>query len=131
MERMTRIGDHLVHHQAIETALMATGVPDLNMCFGGTEVWVECKRCFHWKPAISEFQVGWLLRRARAGGRCFVMTRRLGQMREGPYDEIWIHRGSDSPRLRAGGLRAVEPLLRCHGPVENWCWESIGQVLVK
>jgi hypothetical protein len=116
-----------VHWVPIESALTASGIPDLYGRWRGRAVWVECKATAHWAlPSLTEFQVGFALQEVRAGGRSLVATRRR---RADLYDELWVHDGSDAPRLRASGLRAAEPLLRCVGGPGAWDWDAVGRVL--
>ena len=87
----------VVHWTPLETAATVSGVPDLNGCWRGHEVWVECKATAHWAVSVSEFQVGWHRRRARAGGSTFVLVRRrLGSAtaRRGAFDELWLVPGT-------------------------------------
>src|SRR5215213_7651185 len=87
------IPDHLpqVHFQRIETGGTGRGVPDLNGCWGGTEFWIENKHTAGWcvpRDKMRAEQVGWLERRARAGGRVFLAVRQTGRRR----DDLWLLR---------------------------------------
>lgn len=116
------------HWVPIESSLTASGIPDLLGTCRGRTTWVECKATSGWKPVITEFQVGFLLREVRAGGYALVLTRRRSPRRLAA-DELWVHRGEDAPRLRAGGLRAAPPLLVCgEGPIA-WQWDRVGAAL--
>lgn len=101
---------HLKPHadmQAVETGLIAAGVPDLNYCASGREGWIEMKQTDGWAVTLRPEQVGWLCRRARAGGRVFVAVRRWhdGGPRRGPaVDDLWLLRGKYAPDLKTGGL---------------------------
>jgi Holliday junction resolvase len=90
---------HIVAHwQAIETGGTGKGVPDLNGCRGGVDVWIEMKRARHWTvPEMKPEQVGWIERRERNGGRVFVAVRRA-------HDELWLLKPG-AARLLIGGTR--------------------------
>jgi hypothetical protein len=126
------INDISVHHQPIETALMAAGVPDLNSCWRGQEFWIECKKTSGWTCPLSEFQVGWALRRIRAGGKVFIATRRCcpGGTRTEEADELWLHSGRNALVLRTDGLKAAAPLIVTTGGPNNWNWQRVGRILV-
>ena len=128
-ENLRVIDGDAVHWTPIETALTVSGVPDLEGCWRGVQVWPECKRATNWAMRINEFQVGWLRRRERAGGRTFVVVRRHGQARGTGYDEIWIYRGVNADILRLRGLRGHPPLLRLEGGPARWDWDRVGRVL--
>lgn len=118
---------------SIETALTASGVPDLWGCWRGRQAWVECKSTRALAlTSLTEFQVGFQLQLARAGGRGLVLTRRRhwGGPRLGPpVDELWVHDGAITPRLRADGLRAEGELLRAPGGPSEWPWERVGELV--
>lgn len=78
----------------------------------------------HWKTKIRPEQIGWHLRRARAGGRSFILTRRTC-WRPGCEDELWLHPGGSAAVLAAGGLRQVDPLLVSEGGPSEWDWEAL------
>ncbi len=97
---------------SIESGLTGAGIPDLNGCVGGCEFWVECKACTRWAVTVRPMQVGWPLRRARAGGRTFFAVRRrapAGPRRGDAVDELWLIRGSAAAELRDLGLRNNYP----------------------
>lgn len=120
------------HWQAIESGATGGGIPDANYCCGGCEGWVECK----WTPALAvKFrpeQVGWLSRRARAGGRVFVAVRRHCEAgpRRVARDELWLFRGADAALVRDGGLEGLaRPLgVWCHG-ASCWGWPEVEGLL--
>jgi len=117
--------------QPIETALTASGVPDIYGCWRGRHVWVECKRTAGWAIDMNEFQVGWLVRLARSGGRGFVAVRR--RCAAGPRrlaaDELWVVDNTSAPRLAAEGLRIVFPTLVTVSGPDAWDWDEFGRVL--
>ena len=75
----TLVRQHLpkdAHVQRIETGLTGKGVPDLNYCLHGKEIWVELKSIEGNKSQLSPFQIAWLHKRTKAGGNCFVLIRK-------------------------------------------------------
>lgn len=130
---------HLRQHadmQAVETGLIAAGVPDLNYCASGAEGWIEMKQTDGWAVTLRPEQVGWLCRRARAGGRVFVAVRRWhdGGPRRGPAaDELWLLAGRFAPDLKTMGLEwaSSSPALlgRWHGGPARWDWLAVLRAL--
>lgn len=120
----------------IETGLVASGVPDLNGCCGGIEFWVECKLTTAWAVEVRPMQVGWHLRRTRAGGRTWFAVRRrcTAGVHRSAADELWLIRGAAAARLRAGGLRGISPNddvagMWVGGPA-RWAWGEVAVHLV-
>lgn len=110
----------------IETGTTSQGVPDSEYCFsGGRQGHVEHKRTLAWAVVMRPEQIGWLLRRSRLGGRCFVAVRRINR----GDDELWLFAGVDAAKVGAGGLRAVDPLLLCTGGPDRWDWAAVERVL--
>lgn len=112
----------------IETGTTSQGVPDSEYCFpGGRQGHVEHKRTLGWTVGLDPEQVGWLTRRARLGGRCFVAIRQMGTKGR---DVLWIFRGADAGTLRAEGLRgSAQPLLVAEGGPDRWDWGRVRAVL--
>lgn len=127
--------EHLphMHWTPIETALTGSGVPDANSCYNGIEFWVEYKSTSGWSVVIRPEQVGWLYRRARAGGRCFVAVRRhsLGGVRSDPVDDLYIFPGASAPGLRTRTLRELEPLGLFSGGPGRWDWDGVQALLLR
>lgn len=61
------------HWQSLE-ALNAPGLPDVNICHQGLEVWLELKSGI--ETLIRPSQYAWGMKRSHplVGGRCFVVT---------------------------------------------------------
>lgn len=80
------------HRQRIET-VAGSGIPDLNMCYEGVEVWVETK-VVHSKTMVEvrPSQVAWHLQRHMHGGRTFFMIR--------VFRDIMLVQGKDAQLLR-------------------------------
>lgn len=113
--------------QAIETGFIAQGVPDMNYCFNGAEGWVENKVAHGWVVStLKPAQVGWALRRTRAGGRVFFAIRRAPK----GDDELWVVPGKMARELIDFGLRKIPPRYRfgAGGP-GKWGWEEVKTLL--
>jgi hypothetical protein len=117
------------HWNSIETTTIS-GVPDAEACFEGSQFWIEYKFTTGWTVGLRPEQIGWALRRARAGGRSFIAVRRTAIVREEKFDELYLFRGADAGRLAEGGLRAVEPLERWSGGPARWNWERVSDLLL-
>jgi len=119
-----------IHWLTVEN-VAEVGTPDLNGCYAGTEIWIECKRTAGWRIAITPQQIGWLLRRSRAGGRTFVAIRRraIRGAQRAAADELWIYRGADIAELR-NGLKALTPRGRWSGGPRTWDWAAIEALLL-
>ena len=73
------VKDHMpkeIHSQRIETGGTGKGVPDVNYCHEGKEVWIELKSIDGLKSELSPFQMAWLFNRSKVGGNCFVLIRK-------------------------------------------------------
>lgn len=121
-----------VHWQSIETALTGSGVPDANGCARGREFWVEFKITHGWAIDLAPFQVAWLARRTRAGGRTFVAVRRLvlAGVRRQEADELWLIEGRYGGTLRRAGLRGTPVLDIWDGGPTKWVWPSVSRHLL-
>lgn len=60
------------HWQPIETWLIAGGVPDMNACWQGREIWIETK--IHPRKPTDK-QLNWARLRTNEGGRCWFLTK--------------------------------------------------------
>lgn len=117
------------HWQRIETGGTGRGIPDINGCLDGVEVWVENKITDGWQVPLRPEQIGWIHRRARAGGRVFVLTRRTvvaGPRRGAAADDLYLHAGRDVVDLAQRGLQqGPRPLLHSSGGPARWNWASV------
>lgn len=66
----------MVHWQRIESGSTSQGIPDLNGCYQGHEVWLELKAK---RGVLSKWQINWARQRRDAGGRVF-MVKDLGDI---------------------------------------------------
>lgn len=62
------------HVQRIETTT-GPGVPDVNICRGGIECWLELKMVLLQGVLVRKEQFAWHTQRAFRGGRCFVVAK--------------------------------------------------------
>ena len=69
------------HVQRIETGGTGRGVPDVNYCQQGREIWIELKSIKGLKSELSPFQVAWIYNRVRSGGNCFVLIRKSKEVK--------------------------------------------------
>jgi len=120
-----------VHWCSVETGSTGRGIPDSNGCIDSHEFWVEFKATENYSVELRPEQVGWLLRRTRAGGRTFIAVRRKhdGGKRKGkPVDELWLYSGAAAKVLSELGLNKtyVQTLgIWSKGPAE-WNWHTVG-----
>lgn len=63
------------HIQNIESEATAAGVPDINACKGGKEIWVELKSGPLTKASIKPGQFVWHIKRNQAGGTTWFVQR--------------------------------------------------------
>lgn len=122
-----------IHWQAIEVGVVGRGVPDSNGCWQRCEFWLEFKATEAHRVDLRPEQVGWILRRMRAGGRVFIVTRRQhdgGPLLGPPTDELFIHEGWDATTLKAEGLMSAPPVLHMEGGPSHWDWDLVLDTLV-
>ena len=76
--RWKQLRDNLpkVHWQRIETGITGAGVPDVNGCLDGKEVWVELKRVKGRQIGLRPMQIAWLATRTKYGGRYYVLAKK-------------------------------------------------------
>jgi hypothetical protein len=113
------------HWTSIET-LTVNGVPDAEFCFDTSQGWIEYKFTNGYTVGLRPEQIGWALRRARAGGRSFIGVRRTADK----IDELYLFAGADAARLKSHGLKVVEPLGRFAGGPAAWNWERVSDLLL-
>lgn len=118
-----------IHWTTVESGAIAPGTPDVNGCRLGIEFWIECKWTAGWAVTLRPEQVGWLTRRARAGGRVYVLVRRKPP--RGGEDQLWLLPGAEAALLKAEGLRgSVEPLGLWSGGPARWDWAELEALLL-
>ena len=97
------------HWQRIET-ITGSGVPDVNGCHNGVEVWLELKIIrgigkpyFQSSQGLTPVQCAWLENRWRAGGRAFV----LGYWKD--KERLCVWRGNQARELVGSGPNLCIP----------------------
>ena len=120
-----------VHWTPIESALTGSGIPDLHGCFKGVDVWIETKWTAAWTVEIRPFQIAWLARRARNGGRGFIAVRRLcvESIRRSAADELWLYPGESAADLKRLGLKSLKPIICFKGGPSKWPWPFVESLL--
>ena len=63
------------HIQNIESEATAAGIPDINICKGGKDIWVELKSGSLTKASIKPGQFVWHIKRNQAGGTTWIVQR--------------------------------------------------------
>jgi hypothetical protein len=122
---------HQVHWQAIESGLTGLGIPDSNGCLH-REFWVEHKWTPEWWVSLTPEQVGWHLRRYRAGGHTFIAVRRHCDAgpRRPAADDLYLFPGRLARELKDVGLRLdAPPLVMSTGGPAAWDWSAVLGVL--
>lgn len=114
------------HWQRVEIAATGLGVPDLNGCRDGTEVWIEAKHTDAWAVRFQLGQSAWLGRRWRAGGRAWLLVRRTTST----ADELVLHRGCDAILVEREGLRSVPAVRTWEGGPRRWDWGELERLLL-
>lgn len=133
LRKIFRIWLPSVHWLTVETSSTEGGVPDLNGCHSSHEFWIECKvtagRAVHIRPQ----QIGWMLRRERAGGRTFIAVRRHAAkgVRRLAVDELYLFSGTAAEAIQVDGLGGAVPVGLWPGGPARWCWNEIREVLIK
>lgn len=80
VEEMRKKGAHV---QRVEDQF-STGIPDINICYQGTEFWIEAKVCntnkINFESLLRPAQKRWHHFRKKAGGKVFtvIYTRKEG-----------------------------------------------------
>ena len=119
------------HFTSIETGSTGRGIPDDNYCHDTHEGWIEYKQTQTYNVGLRPEQVGWLLRRTRAGGRTFIAVRRKhdGGKRKGKsVDELWLYSGAGAKMLNELGLNKTwaQALQMFEDGPARWDWDKIG-----
>lgn len=119
------------HWQSIESGFTGGGIPDVNFCApGGVEGWIEFKESQGWTVRLAPMQVGWLMRRSRLGGRCFIAVRQRLMGIGGKTETFYLYAGADAAILtEAGAMKTSVPLVRSSGGPSDWDWSAIGRIL--
>lgn len=103
-----KLSGPLAHWQSIETTT-GRGVPDVNLCYRGTELWMELKVGKKPEPILRPEQFAWAIRRFTAGGNCCIVMLEDNDPRFlsvflAPYNDVRRHgkyvKVHDQPLIR-------------------------------
>tara|TARA_R110000824_G_scaffold64402_2_gene168250 strand:+ start:20478 stop:20888 length:411 start_codon:yes stop_codon:yes gene_type:complete len=112
--------------QRIETGSTGRGIPDVNMCKLGKEIWVELKVVKGRKVQLSPEQTAWHFRRTRAGGTTWILARdKVDGVRKGKYDKIYAWSGKYSVDVSGNGIDSENAIV-WERPFD---WDEIWQLL--
>jgi len=105
-----------VHFTRIES-YTENGIPDVNACLNGKEIWIELKANTSKDLGLSKWQRVWIAKRIKVGGTVFIMNR--------PQKELTlrIYSGSLVLEPRTSGY---EPLIAVKEPIN---WELVQRTL--
>ena len=67
-----------VHFTRIESHT-ENGIPDVNACYNGKDIWVELKANNSKDLGLSKWQIVWIMKRLKVGGTVFIINRPLLQ----------------------------------------------------
>ena len=108
----------MCHVQRIETGGTGLGIPDVNMCHGGYECWVELKIVKGKKVLLDTQQVVWHYQRTRSGGRTFILARdKYDKVRKGKADTLYLWNGNVAQQVAEQGI-AYPALETLHAPFD-------------
>lgn len=118
-------------------------MPDAEYCaprgpgLEGVCGWIEGKQTETTRVELRPEQVGWLLHRARVGGRVTVAVRQryaAGPRRGPARDALWLLDGAQADAAKAGGLSVDAPYYLGHWDLQardRERWSAVGAVLVR
>jgi hypothetical protein len=105
-----RIGGH---RSAIESHISSPGIPDLNIFLEGVDVWVELKASHISKVKMRASQKAWHVKRARHGGKSWVIVATKTDIlcvpgdvaaTLGGHESVWRDAGTSWNMLQIGDL---------------------------
>tara|TARA_R110000737_G_scaffold244400_1_gene255305 strand:- start:1223 stop:1666 length:444 start_codon:yes stop_codon:yes gene_type:complete len=112
----------MCHTQRIETGSTGLGIPDVNLCWEGKELWIELKVVKGKRVDLSPEQCAWHFRRHRAGGKSLIMARdKFDGPRKGKGDVIYIWSSKDVVEIQEKGIECPADFI-FHAPFD---WKSI------
>jgi hypothetical protein len=118
------------HWVPIETGGTGRGVPDSNYCCDNIDGWIEFKQTRGYAVTLRPEQIGWLQRRAKAGGLVHVGVRRWNDRGD---DELWLLAGAAASVIRQQGLRRGHSYV-CgvwDGGPARWDWNIVRRLLLR
>jgi hypothetical protein len=113
------------HLVSIETPMTGSGVPDMNYCIDGVEGWIENKMTRAWAVKLRVEQIGWIMRRTRAGGNVWIAVRRMVTM----DDSLYLFAGSQVKTLADRGMKNAKHALCTSGGPARWDWQAVARLL--
>lgn len=124
------------HWQSIETGGTGLGVPDSNYCHDSVDAWIEFKQTEGFAVTLRPEQIGWLVRRAGAGGLVHVAVRRWhdgGERRGDSVDDLWLLAGAAAVTIKKQGLRrdARYVVGVWTGGPSRWAWDEVRRHLLR
>jgi hypothetical protein len=129
--------EHLknAHITSIETWTSEPGIPDMNICIDGNEVWVENKVIDSgWSPKMKTEQVAWAEQHMRYGGKVFLCVRKrtYGTPKRAPIDLLYIFHGRHMRKIHEEyqGMRHTIPVFLDDGGPAHWNWDEVRTVLL-
>lgn len=112
--------------QRIETGSTGRGIPDVNLCWMGRDIWVELKIVMGSRVSLRPEQVAWAYRRTKAGGTVWILARdKFDGVRKGKGDRIFIWPGSCAADVLENGIKAEG----CYIFDAPFDWDSVMAVL--
>ncbi len=84
---MEKFGIHLCRVENVA----GSGIPDVNACWRGVEIWIELKMFRGNQLHFRCSQLGWISKRIVAGGHVAVLARK--------NDEVWVFDGTTIAKL--------------------------------
>lgn len=115
---------------SIESGTTEAGIPDCEyIARNGVSGWLEMKKTDGWAYIIRPFQIGWIERRMRMGGKVYVCVRRKQESIK--HDEIWVLHPSVARLGTLKGLGIGDVLIWGSGGPSRWPWAKIRELLEK
>lgn len=116
----------------IETGPVSPGTPDSEFfSTEGVQGWIEYKKTDIYFVHFRDFQVPWIMRRARMGGNVWLAIRRTPHsIKEMNSDELWLIPGKYAYDVQEGGLNnpAVGAYIWNGGP-DGWNFDDVALAL--
>lgn len=117
-----------IHYCRIETATLR-GLPDVNICANGKELWVELKIATGNKVNVSPEQEVFHTKRAMAGGITYFLVRKDTSKEH----ILYLFKGCDAMRLATEGLLGPDPVYMqsVSGSSPKFDWNKLFEVMFK
>jgi len=105
IKEFSKLLSYNVHWQSLESSVMGQGIPDLNGCCDGQEVWLELKYTKLLKPSnisLEPMQVAWIYKRAKAGGNIWIALCQETKNFKPKFIYLW--KGKDVQKIHSIGF---------------------------